>query len=245
MESRERIEQALEETEILRSPERLISTEEKTTLHYYVLTEPVYLEVFDGEGPETRIREGWITWEKPKLLTPDYLMKMEGFSEEAQKAMKLIANKNPDLAGFLYQMKYKKNSGSSRTISTTIEEAHERIEEDINEADEYLTAIIKGLDELWDVSLMKFIQQLVLKSAQKTQIPDLERKGYLRYNRKGQPVVTRNLEGLPLAARQEIEKMFAQVEEGDLEPAKLKRELDRWGVYKAYEDRFLDLFKKE
>ncbi|MFW5976883.1 MAG: hypothetical protein ACOCQS_02945, partial [Bacillota bacterium] len=83
MENNERLQQILDETEVLKYPDGLISTSKATTLHYYVLAEPYYLEVFDNEGPETKVREGEITWEKPKLLTPGYILKMEGFSEKS------------------------------------------------------------------------------------------------------------------------------------------------------------------
>ena len=243
MEDKKRIKHALEETEILKAPDKLISSSDSTTLHYYILTEPVYLEAFPDEGPETRIREGWISWEEPKLLTPDYIMKMEGFSEEARTALKMIAQNRPDMASLLYKMKYKKETGETRTVSRTIEATAARIEDDMDEASDLINVIIKGLDDLWDVSLMKFVQKLIAKSAQFSQIPDYKEKGHLAANESGQPVVTRNLKGLPLAANEEIEKMFNQVEKGDLEPSRLKKELDRWGVYRKYEDRFLDLFR--
>lgn len=245
MNSRERIKYALEETEILKFPDNLISTFKPTTLHYYVLAEPAYLEVFKNEGPETKIREGRITWEKPKLLTPGYLLQMEGFSEEARKALQILARQHPDMAGLLYRMKYKKESQRTVTVSRTIKDTFRRLKDDLKEKDDFLTVIIKGVDELWDVSLMKFIQELIVKSAYQSQFPYYTNLGMLRMDEGGYAVVTRNLEGLPIAARDEIEQMFDQVKRGELDPAKLKQELDRWGVFPAYEDRFFDLFRKE
>ncbi len=245
MDNWERIKHALEETEVLKSADKLISTSKDTTLHYYVLTEPVYLEVFKGEGPETRIREGEIAWEKPKLLTPGYILEMEGFSNEAREAFKILARNNPDLAGLLYKMRYKKESIRSTTISKNIEQTFHRIESEIEDNDKELTAIIKGVDDLWDVSLMKFVQELIVRSAYESQIPDYTNQGMLSIDDSGYPVVTRNLEGLPIAARDEIEQMFMEVKQGDMAPSVLKKELDKWGVYRAYEDRFLNLFKKE
>lgn len=245
MKSEERIKQALEETEILKAPDSLISSSESTTLNYYVLAEPAYLEVFENEGPETKIRKGKITWDKPKLLTPDYILKMEGFSDEARKALQMIARRNPDLAGLLYKMKYKKEFENTSTVGAGIEKTFDRLKKEIDEEEDTLNVIIKGTDELWDVSLMKFVQELILKSAYFSQLPDYTNKGLIRRDESGTPVVTRNLEGLPIAAREEIEEMFDEVERGDLKPVKLKKELDKWGVYKAYEDRFLDLFRKE
>ncbi|MFW6278819.1 MAG: hypothetical protein ACOC2G_01385, partial [Bacillota bacterium] len=110
--------------------------------------------------------------------------------------------------------------------------------------DDQLTVILKGVDEYWDVSLMKFLQELIIKSAFSSQLSDFADKGFVRMDESGNASVTRNFEGLPLAAREDIEQMFAKVKKGDLDPSKLKKELDRWGVYPNYEDRFLNLFRK-
>lgn len=49
---------------------------------------------------------------------------------------------------------------------------------------------------------------------------------------------------LPESVRQNIEKLFEQAKKDISKANLLKQELDRWNVYKEYEDRFLDLFKK-
>lgn len=50
---------------------------------------------------------------------------------------------------------------------------------------------------------------------------------------------------LPFSIKENIEKLFSQAV-GDISRAnELKSELDKWNVYKEYEDRFLDLFKKK
>jgi hypothetical protein len=46
------------------------------------------------------------------------------------------------------------------------------------------------------------------------------------------------------ADRQHIEQLFTEAAEDRSKAFELKRELDRLGVFKDYEDRFLDLFKK-
>jgi hypothetical protein len=162
--------------------------------------------------------------------------------------MQMIARDNPDLAGLLYKMNYRKESISTFTISRELEKAEAEIRDKIDQdddKDDNLTVIIKGVDELWDVSLMKFIQNLVVKSAYKSQLPDYEEKGFLSTDDQGYSVVTRNLEGLPIAASEEIEKMFEMVKNGDEDPSRLKKELDRWGVFNAYQDRFFDLFRED
>lgn len=49
---------------------------------------------------------------------------------------------------------------------------------------------------------------------------------------------------LPLSVKKNIERLFNQAKTDISRANQLKAELDRWNVYKDYEDRFLDLFKK-
>lgn len=49
---------------------------------------------------------------------------------------------------------------------------------------------------------------------------------------------------LPLSIKERIEKLFEEAKTNPLKAGELKAELDKWNVYKEYEDRFLDLFRK-
>jgi hypothetical protein len=49
---------------------------------------------------------------------------------------------------------------------------------------------------------------------------------------------------LPLSVKEKIEKLFSLAKTDISKANELKTELDQWNVYKEYEDRFLDLFKK-
>lgn len=48
---------------------------------------------------------------------------------------------------------------------------------------------------------------------------------------------------VPGYVMEKIEKLFQEAKLDKKKATELKRELDRWDLYKAYEDRFLDLFK--
>jgi predicted ATP-grasp superfamily ATP-dependent carboligase len=50
---------------------------------------------------------------------------------------------------------------------------------------------------------------------------------------------------LPLSVKENIERLFTQAKANISKAKELKAELDKWSVYKEYEDRFLDLFKKK
>jgi len=49
---------------------------------------------------------------------------------------------------------------------------------------------------------------------------------------------------LPVSVKEKIEKLFISAKTDISKANELKIELDKWNVYKEYEDRFLDLFKK-
>lgn len=49
---------------------------------------------------------------------------------------------------------------------------------------------------------------------------------------------------LPVSVKEKIEQLFEQTKNDITKARGLKQELDKWNVYKDYEDRFLDLFKK-
>jgi len=51
-------------------------------------------------------------------------------------------------------------------------------------------------------------------------------------------------ERLPPAAQRRVDDLFQQAAKDRSKAFELKQELDRLGIYKEYEDRFLDLFKK-
>lgn len=50
---------------------------------------------------------------------------------------------------------------------------------------------------------------------------------------------------VPSYVMEKIERLFREVEKEKEKAPELKQELDRWDLYEFYEDRFLDLFKRE
>ena len=90
-----------------------------------------------------------------------------------------------------------------------------------------------GVDELWDVALLKFIYEFTSSSIAGN-IQELQSTGMLE----PQP----RFGGVPRAATDQIERLFHSAERGG-DRDELKRELDRWGVFQFYQDRFLNLFR--
>jgi hypothetical protein len=245
MELNDKIKYALQKTRILLEPRELLSSYDNTTVHYYMLTVPMYLE-FEGRSPdsETVVREGKITWQKPKLLTPSYILRAEGFSQEAKRALEVLASEDSDLAMILYSLRMVRNSERMDIVSQPLRSVASRVSDDIKKKGDPHSAVISGIDEFWDVSLSKFIQEIIGKSVYLSQLPDFMGQSAIGLNRNGFPVVTRDHMGIPITARKEIELLFRLFEKGEVEPSKLKTELDRWGLFEHYQDRFLRYFRK-
>jgi hypothetical protein len=109
----------------------------------------------------------------------------------------------------------------------------DKLNAEIDNRGEPLTSIIKGEDELWDVSLMQFIYEITGSSVQNN-LRQMGARGLLNIDSSG----------IPTDARVKIEELFRMAYAGECEPRELKDELDRWGLFEDYEDRFLALFKK-
>ncbi|MFH1650907.1 MAG: hypothetical protein ABID87_02215 [Chloroflexota bacterium] len=228
----ERLRQAARNTEVLRLPRQTLATFGTTSVYYYLVTEAVYSEVVTDGNAETVVREGRITAERPKIVTPYYLSRLEGFTAEADRYLKaLLRELGPDTPGIFYS--YRNDAIDLNIVAEDWRAVASRIIEDIDRRGEPLATVIKGQDDLWDVSLMKFIFELTRSSVQDN-LSQMGARGLLKVDR----------QGVPREARNRIEELFWQVKNGERDPGELKKELDRWDVFSEYQDRFLALFRR-
>ena len=228
----ERIREAVEHTETLRLPRQSLASFGMTNIHYYLLTEPVYSEMV-SETAETVIREGRVIAERPRVVTPYYLSRLQGFSGEAKRYFEMLMRQHgPAAPGLLYS--YRNEPQELNIVSDNLPAVVARLNEEIDKRGDPLASIIKGEDVLWDVSLMKFIFDLT-RSSVRDNLKELGARGLLSVD----------AGGVPADARARIEELFRRADSGEMEPRELKDELDRWGLFTDYEDRFLALFKKK
>lgn len=223
---------AIEQTYVVRNPKQQLATFGSTNISYYVVTEPIYNEVIPGQQ-EGVIRTGKVIAAKPTVITPTYALNLHGFSSEAYDYLRHLAQQyGPGSPGILYQ--YTNESDKVEIVKGTPSEIANRISKDLEQRQENLSVVMVGVDELWDIALLKFMYEFTSSSAM-SNVMELQGKGLLD----AQP----HLGGVPRAAANEIEKLFIAVEQG-ANPDMLKRELDRWGLFQYYETRFLNLFRK-
>jgi len=228
----ERIRYAVKQTEILRPPKQTLSTFGVTNIGYYLVTEPAYSELVKGIT-ETVIREGRVIAERPRIVTPYYLSRLEGFSPEARKYFDMLVKVHGANAPGLFYA-YKNEPKELNIVSNNLLSVVNKLNAEIDKRGDPLTSIIKGEDQLWDVSLMKFIYE-VTRSSLQNNLRQMGTRGLL----------DTDAGGIPADVRLRIEELFTRVFRGEYEPYELKAELDRWGLFEEYEDRFLAVFKKK
>ncbi len=228
----ERIRYAIEHTEVLRPPKQSLSTFGTTNIYYYLVTEPAYAELMKSDVTETAVREGRVIAERPRIVTPYYLSQLEGFSPEARRYFDTLAKTHgPDAPGLFYT--YRNEPKELTIVSDKLLSVVDKLNAEIDKRGDPLASIIKGQDEFWDVSLMKFIYEVTRNSL---------RNNLLQMGTRG--LLNIDVGGIPIDARVRIEELFRKVARGDTEPIELKKELDHWGLFEEYEDRFLSIFKK-
>ena len=221
---------AVEQSWVVRFPKQHLATFGTTNIAYYVVTEPIYRELVPGKQ-EGVVRIGRVIAERPAVVTPTYAMSLQGFSAEAYDYFRDLSRLyGPNSPGILYQ--YRNEAEKMDIVGGLAGDIAERISKDLDSRNENMSVVMVGVDELWDVALLKFIYEFTSSSAVQN-IQEFQAKGLLEPNS--------DFGGVPRAAIQEIERLFRQMERGG-DPDDLKRELDRWGLFDRYQDRFLGLF---
>ena len=107
------------------------------------------------------------------------------------------------------------------------------IEAEIEAQENNLSAIIEGMDDSWQISLMKFIVELSLRSFY-SNVTELRERGFFK------PLI-----GEKKNIKAEIEYLFAEAKKDRSKIYKLGEKLRQSKLFKEYEDRFFALFKKK
>jgi len=223
METDEKIRYAVERTEFVRLPRQKLATFGSSVIDYYVVTELV--------GNVSVVRDGKVVAERPKIVTPAYLVNVEGFSEQAKRYIMMMARERPHESGIFYR--YKNEPRGMNVVSEPIAQVVSKLSSEVEQQRNPLTAIIKGLEELWDVSLLMFIYELTSKSV-RSNVAEFSQRGLLSID----------ASGVPRGAREYIEELFEQVSRDLALAPELAIELNRWGLFQEYQDRFLALFRR-
>ncbi len=217
--------QALRQTRILKPPKHTIATFGTTTLRY------VLLSMVPGEPDYCRLREGEVTAQRPKILTPEFWKtRFQGFGEETER----LGEEFEKIYGeALRSLEYSfRNDLKTTTLEhASLPEVVDRTQKVMAEQEASRTALIEGPDAHWSLSVLKFVVDTSLRSFPGN-VRELDERGLFN------PEQTRHARD-----RYEIEKLFRDAKADRALIPKLAERLRHTGFFTDYEDRFFDLVR--
>ena len=155
------IEYAIENTQVILAPERQIASFGNTSFEFHLISELM------DRVDQVRIRTGRIEAERPKILSPEYFCRMmlEGFGERAQEYLDRLREQARQIAVLRYGFQFRKSGVTEETVSASLRSVIDRTRRVVESASDPNGAIIQGVDEAWEVCLLKFTIDLVERSS--------------------------------------------------------------------------------
>lgn len=159
--SKDDIEYAAENTQVIVAPDRQIATFGSTRFRFYLISEMM------DRANEVRVRDGHIHAERPQILTPDRLSRLllEGFGEKAERYVAQLRERMQNMAVLRYGFQFRKSDVVERTMRESLDSVVERTKAAVQNSDEPLSAVIQGVDDAWEVCLLKFTIDLIERSS--------------------------------------------------------------------------------
>lgn len=165
---------AIENTRVILAPERKIASFGSTSFRFYLISELM------DQVNEIRVRDGQIHAERPQILTPEHYCRLllDGFGEKAQRYVDQLRDHLRDVAVLRYGFQFKKTDVNENTVRDTVEAVIERTKSKVERSDEPLSAVIHGVDDAWEVCLLKFTIDMIERSTGGN-LGDFRRRGLI------------------------------------------------------------------
>ena len=152
---------AIENTQVILAPEQKIATFGTTSFRFYLISELM------DRANEVRVRDGKIHADRPQILTPEHFSRLllEGFGEKAQRYADQLREHAHNTAVLRYGFQFRKTDVTEKMFRDPIESVIARTKSHVEHRDEPLSAIIQGVDEAWEVCLLKFTIDMIERSS--------------------------------------------------------------------------------
>lgn len=210
---------AVNNSHVIVPPKRQLESFGTTTIRYHLVT-----EMMDAAN-QTRIREGRVHAYKPQILLPSSFMdsNLEGFSEEqAARYMAWLQRFEKNLTILKYGFKIRKEEIQTELVYRPIDEVLDTLKADVLQRDQPMESVIRGVEEPWEVCLIKLMVEMVERSITGN-ASDLQRD--------------------PNGYHAEIEKAFSEAARDRSKIDSLAALLKARNLFEHYEDRFFSLIR--
>lgn len=164
----------LENTRVVVAPSARIATFGQTTFRFHLVT-----ELMDSVN-EVRVRNGRIHAERPEIITPENLSRLllEGFGDKARAFADWLESRGENAALLKYGFRFRQTDFSEEIVHSPVDEVLDRVAASLDPERDPLSAVIHGVDEGWEVCLLKFTFDMVKGSAGGN-LGDFRKKGLL------------------------------------------------------------------
>jgi hypothetical protein len=165
---------ALENTRVIRQPAQAIQTFGTTSFRFMLVTE--LMDQID----RVRVRDGRIHAERPSIIAPQHYAKLmlDGFGDNARGYAEWLETHGSDLRVLRYGFQFRKTDISEEIVHAPKEDVIGRLGDMLDKADEPMSTIIEGVEDGWEVCLMKFTIDLIQRSAGEN-LGEWKRRGLL------------------------------------------------------------------
>jgi len=215
-------------TEVVLPPSRHLETFGSTLINYHLAAE------LPDDPSRVRIREGRLEAARPSIITPEAYARTElqGFGTEAKKYLDFLKQHEDSIRILQYGYRLRQESFSEQVVTDSLAAVLDRITAAVKAADDGFAAVVKGVDDPWDVCLVRLFW-LEINASAPVNIRELE------------AARLRSLvESTPLSVREDVERAFAKAAADPKLVRELGAFLQRKGIFEQYQDRFFKLVRQ-
>jgi len=126
------------------------------------------------------VRRGEVEAQKPQLIKPDGFseIELEGFDPKVLKVIEHLREQGMDLNFLQYGFQFKRTDVSEELVHDGLESVSEKALAEVRRTGNPSLAIIQSVDDAWEVGIMKFTLDMIMKSSEINRF-DFKRRGLL------------------------------------------------------------------
>lgn len=169
------IEYAIRHTRVVYAPYRQIESFGETRFSFRLLSEPM-----DCVG-HCRVRSGWVEAGRPRILKPPSMqgIETEGFGADAARLFEWMRGHGVSLQALVrYGFQFSRSEVQEEYLHEDLREVRDRVVREAENSGDLFRAVIEGVDDAWEVSLLCFMLEMIQQSHE-INIFDFKRHGLL------------------------------------------------------------------
>ena len=219
---------AVNNTEVVQGPRQHLEAFGQTQVTYFLLS-----ELMDSVN-RIRVREGIIRAARPQIITPNQLgtLPLEGFDHaEARRYAAWLQQHAADLRLVQYGFSISKSEVNDNVVGEPMPQVVENVRRQLQTDQNPFSAIVVGVDEPWEVCLMKLMVDMV------------ENSGPAHAQAFQQNALIPTESSGPTDQRSRIDRAFLEASRNANRIPDLHKMLQALDVFDEYEDRFFALVR--